>query len=109
MRTATRIFLAGFAMLGFALAVPVTASASTNGTQSHPTGCNSGIADRYRTWAICKHGNGGHYRAIANCKDPETGKLTTAEGNWQSSGGASFAYCQGSSSPSVAGFETKYN
>lgn len=91
-----------------ALGSGTTAFAAGLGARSHPSGCNYGIADSYRTWAICKHSNGGHYRAIANCKDPETGKVSSVVGNWQSSG-TSFAYCYGSSRPSVPGIETKVN
>lgn len=109
MQKVPRMLLVGFAVIGGVLTASSTTSASSVGAKAHPTGCNSGIADPWRTWAVCKHGNGGHYRAIANCKDPETGRLTTAEGNWQSGGALSYAYCNGSSRPSVAGVETKYN
>jgi hypothetical protein len=106
MHKSTRIILAGFATLGFALTAPITASASTTGTQGHPTGCNYSIADKWRTQAACKHSNGGRYRAIANCKDPETGKVLPREGNWMSNGAPSYAYCHGNERPSVAGVET---
>lgn len=106
MHKTAKTLLTGFAMLGFALTTPIAASASTAGTQAHPTGCWSEIADKWRTAAACKHSNGGRWRAIANCKDPETGKVTTTEGNWQSTGGASYAYCHGASRPLVAGIET---
>lgn len=91
----------------FSLGAGTIASANTTGTQAHPTGCTSGIADAWRTYAKCQNSNGGHYRAIANCKDPETGKVTATVGNWLDSGAASYAYCHGASRPLVAGFETK--
>lgn len=109
MHKAPRALLTGFAVIGVMLTASSTASASSAGAKAHPTGCHYQIADRWRTWAMCEHGNGGSYRAIANCKDPETGKVTTAEGNWQRGGGGSYAYCHGSSRPLVAGVETRYN
>lgn len=86
-----------------------TAIAADQGAMAHPSGCNAGIADSYRSWAACKNSNGGHYRAIANCKEPGTGVVSSVVGNWQSGGALSFAYCHGSSRPSIAGFETKVN
>lgn len=107
MRKASKLLMAGVALVGFSFAAPVAASANSSGAQSHPTGCTYGIADAWRTWAICQNGNGGQYRAIANCKDPETGKIMTTEGNWQRARAISYAYCNGASRPSVAGVETK--
>lgn len=109
MRKTFKAIMAGMVMAGALLTASPSASASSVEVKAHPTGCTFGIADAWRTWAMCKNSNGGSYRAIANCKDPETGKITTAEGNWQRGGGLSYAYCSGASRPSVAGFETRYN
>ncbi|GGV61457.1 hypothetical protein GCM10010277_66280 [Streptomyces longisporoflavus] len=93
-------------MLGLAFAAPVTASADSIEVKARPTGCKYQIADAWRTVAYCANSNGGSYRALARCKDAESGEVREYVGDWRKSGWSK-AYCQGSARPKSAGIETK--
>ncbi|PSM38124.1 hypothetical protein C6Y14_37865 [Streptomyces dioscori] len=92
----------------FSFGAGATASADTMDVQAHPSGCEFKIQDAWRTMAKCSESNGGHYRAIAVCKDSE-GRVTNAVGAWKNNSTPSYAYCSGSGKPTAAGVETKYN
>lgn len=91
-------------MLGLTLTAPVTASATAT---AWPTGCTFQVADSKMTVARCSSSNGGHYRAVANCKDTDTGAFKSFVGDWRDNGAWSKAYCQGSTRSTSAGFESK--
>ncbi|MBO7936322.1 hypothetical protein JTP77_010195 [Streptomyces sp. S9] len=59
------------------------------------------------TVAKCDNAHGGHYRALALCKDADTGQTREFEGDWRDNGSWSKAYCQGSFRNPSAGIETK--
>ncbi|MFJ9588679.1 hypothetical protein [Streptomyces acidicola] len=103
-RTA-RVAAAGLAALSLMTAAS-TASASEAGAAARPTGCKYEKLD-WGSVASCSSHNGGHYRALVNCKDPATGKQQVFMGPWLQNGN-SLAYCQGSYRTSMAaGVETR--
>ncbi|WP_327185430.1 hypothetical protein [Streptomyces sp. NBC_01334] len=63
--------------------------------------------DNKLTVAKCSNAHGGHYRAIAVCKDADTGEIKFFDGDWRNNGSWSKAYCQGSTRVQSAGIETK--
>lgn len=73
---------------------------------ARPTGCSYEVFTDKITVAMCENANGGHYRALAICKD-ETGRVREFVGDWRNNGSFSKAYCQGSSRTQSAGVETK--
>ncbi|GAA2288150.1 hypothetical protein GCM10010415_69390 [Streptomyces atrovirens] len=91
-------------MLGLMLSVPATASAAAAG---RPTGCTQQVSGSRMTVARCDESNGGHYRAVAVCKDTDTGAIKLFDGDWRNNGSWSKAYCQGSTIVQSAGIETK--
>ncbi|MEE1803369.1 hypothetical protein ACIQVO_06530 [Streptomyces sp. NPDC101062] len=102
--TPVRAALAGTAVLGLMFMASGTASAAATG---RPTGCTYQVADTKMTVAKCSSANGGHYRAVANCTDPDTGDIVTFVGDWRNNGSWSKSYCQGASRTLSAGIETK--
>lgn len=111
MLQSTRIRTAATPALGvllaglFSLGGGATASASEVGTMAHPSGCSHEVAGNWGTVARCSKHNGGSYRAIAVCKDPETGKVVWSYGGWRQYG-YSYAYCNGSTRATSAGIES---
>ncbi|CAM5590026.1 hypothetical protein SALBM311S_03185 [Streptomyces alboniger] len=91
-------------MLGLMLSAPATASAAATG---RPTGCTYEAVNSQMTVARCSEANGGHYRALAMCKDAETGRFQEFVGDWRNNGSWSKAYCQGSYRNPSPGIETK--
>jgi hypothetical protein len=59
------------------------------------------------TVARCANSNGGHYRAVAACKDPDDGRIRLFYGEWRNDGNFSTAYCQGPTRVQSPGLETK--
>lgn len=98
------VLLAGL----FSLGAGVTASASEVGANAHPTDCHYEIPSAgYGAAARCNKDNGGEYRALVICKDPQTGKVADFHGGWRQYGW-SYAYCQGSyRTPITPGVETR--
>ncbi|MFJ5772587.1 hypothetical protein [Streptomyces sp. NPDC093094] len=96
------VLLAGSFSLN--VAAPATASAAERG---RPTGCSYELINPRLTVAECDRANGGHYRAVANCRDTDTGAIKVFEGDWRNNGSFSKAYCQGSTKAVSAGIETK--
>ncbi|ALC20436.1 hypothetical protein SPRI_2130 [Streptomyces pristinaespiralis] len=106
MRKTPRILATGFMLLGLTLTSPGTAFADSTGTTGRPSGCSYGIAGDWGTWARCDATNGGSFRAIAQCKDVDTGRIQDYVGPWVKIV-RTFAYCQGASTAVGAGIETK--
>ncbi|MFE7903248.1 hypothetical protein ACFU3E_38405 [Streptomyces sp. NPDC057424] len=97
----------GVMMAGaFTLAAGVSATAAEVGATGRPSDCS--VEKRsFGAIASCKNHNGGHYRALIVCKNPENGKMVDFEGGWRKAG-LSYAYCQGSySKPVHEGLATK--
>ncbi|MEU0457363.1 hypothetical protein ABZ322_31150 [Streptomyces sp. NPDC006129] len=97
----------GVMMAGaFTLAAGASATAAEFGATGRPSDCSV----EKKSWgasAYCKEHNGGHYRALIVCKNPENGKMVDFEGAWRKAG-ISNAYCQGSYlKPVHEGYETK--
>ncbi|MFJ2968544.1 hypothetical protein ACIPIC_40545 [Streptomyces collinus] len=86
------------------LSTPVTASASAS---ARPTGCTQQIPNKQMTVAKCSKSNGGHYRAVAACKDPDDGRIWLFYGEWRNDANFSTAYCGGATKVQSAGLETK--
>lgn len=97
------VLMAGLFMLGSG----GTATASDVGPLARPTGCSMEVPGNWGTVARCSNHNGGSYRAIAVCKDPDNGKVLHFYGPWRQVG-FSYAYCQGSYRATSAGIETSY-
>ncbi|MEU0388101.1 hypothetical protein [Streptomyces chartreusis] len=97
----------GVMMAGaFTLAAGAGATAAEVGATGRPSDCNV-EKKSFGAIAMCKKHNGGHYRALVVCKDPESGKMMDFAGAWRKSG-VSYAYCQGSYlKPVHEGHETK--
>ncbi|SOR78627.1 hypothetical protein SCNRRL3882_2094 [Streptomyces chartreusis NRRL 3882] len=97
----------GVMMAGaFTLAAGASATAAEVGATGRPSDCNV-EKKSFGAIAMCKKHNGGHYRALVVCKDPESGKMMDFAGAWRKSG-VSYAYCQGSYlKPVHEGHETK--
>ncbi|ADI09452.1 hypothetical protein SBI_06332 [Streptomyces bingchenggensis BCW-1] len=105
-RTVTTPVL-GVLLVGlFSLGAGATASASEAGTMAHPTGCSYEKPGSWGTVARCTSNNGGSYRAIALCKDPENGRVEDFYGTWKKTG-FSYAYCQGDYLAYTPGIETR--
>jgi hypothetical protein len=103
-----RTFTAALAVLRtgfFSLGAGATASASDIGTLARPTGCKAMVFGDWGATATCSNHNGGSFRAIAICKDPETGKVLWGYGPWKQTG-VSLAYCQGATKVTSAGIQT---
>lgn len=98
------VILTGSAIVSLIFILPTTASASITG---RPTGCTAEVSGDKMTVARCGSSNGGHYRAVAVCKDPDTGDIKLFDGDWRNNGSFSKAYCQGATRVQSAGFETK--
>lgn len=90
-------------MLGLMISAPATASAAAT---AHPTGCRQQVVSTSMAVAACSKANGGHYRAVAVCKDTDTGDVKLFDGDWRNNGSFSKAYCQGSTRIQSAGIET---
>ncbi|MBA0049733.1 hypothetical protein E0L36_02080 [Streptomyces sp. AJS327] len=106
MRRTPRLLLAGAALTGAALlTAPASASAASAGPTAWPTGCAYAKHTSTMTLATCTHHNGGSYRAHADCKDPDTGKVKTFVGDWRQTGDSK-AYCGGATRVKTAGIET---
>ncbi|CAM5589853.1 hypothetical protein SALBM311S_03182 [Streptomyces alboniger] len=87
------------------MAIP-NASAAAN---ANPTGCHYEVpSGKWGGVARCDKSNGGHYRALVLCKDPDTGALKEFVGDWRTTGWSK-AYCGITGTASSAGIETKYN
>ncbi|MCP8711910.1 hypothetical protein [Streptomyces sp. AC04842] len=81
-----------------------TASAAAT---AHPTGCSAQKVLSDAVGAQCTKSNGGHYKAIANCKAVVGGTEFSREaGVWKSSG-LSIVYCPSGSYVTDAGYMTK--
>lgn len=91
-------------MLGLMISAPATASAAA---KAWPTGCTQQEVGSKMTVAKCSNSNGGHYRAVAVCKDTDNGRIYLFDGDWRNNGSWSKAYCQGSTRVQSAGIETK--
>ncbi|MFE2529011.1 hypothetical protein ACFXEL_32840 [Streptomyces sp. NPDC059382] len=83
-----------------------SATASASAT-AWPTGCHYSVEGVKMTVAKCSNSHGGHYRAVADCKNPDTGAIETFVGDWRNNGSWSKAYCQGPSRTVYAGIDTK--
>lgn len=105
MRTTTRVILAGSATIGLLFSMPAAASAAA--TKARPTGCTQQVVNTRMTVAKCSNSHGGHYRAVAVCKDPDNGRVYLFDGDWRNNGSFSKAYCQGATAVQSAGIETK--
>lgn len=99
--SALGVLMAGVLSLG----AGATASASEVGALAHPSGCSYEVPGSWGATARCTSDNGGSYRAIAVCKDAETGKVQHFFGNWRQYG-FSYAYCNGAYRATSAGIET---
>jgi hypothetical protein len=89
----------------FSLGAAVPASASGTAVTARPTGCHHETPGDWGAVARCGNHNGGSYRAIAVCKYPN-GTVHVIEGPWKKTGW-SYAYCQGDSSATSSGIETR--
>lgn len=92
----------------FSLGAGASASASEVGIMAHPTGCHYEVPGSWGSVARCSKHNGGAYRALVLCKDPNTGKIYNYVGAWRQTG-FSYAYCQGNTQASSAGVETRFS
>lgn len=91
----------------FSLGAAGTAFAGDVGIMARPTGCSFEIPPgNWGSVARCTNHNGGDYRALVLCKDPDNGKVTDHYGGWRQIG-FSYAYCNGDSNPISAGVETR--
>lgn len=90
----------------FSLGAGAPASASEVGATARPTGCHYELLGDWAS-ARCQNINGGSYRALIICKDPETGKAREFTGGWTQRH-RSDAYCQGGYTKGIsAGIETR--
>ncbi|SDE04072.1 hypothetical protein [Glycomyces harbinensis] len=107
--TVLSLMFVAFAVLGAGAPASASSAAPTDevGVTAWPTGCRYEIQpSQWRaTGATCSSANGGSYRALANCKERETGRVLVAFGDWRQTGW-SFAYCPGAYVPIAAGIET---
>ncbi|MEV8595661.1 hypothetical protein [Streptomyces sp. NPDC052012] len=109
MRAVSKVVLTGSAVAGLVLAAVPAAVGAAAGPSARPTGCHYEVANASMTVANCENSNGGHYRAVALCKEADTGAYKEFVGDWRNNGGWSKAYCGGSYRVSSAGIDTKVN
>ncbi|WP_225636003.1 hypothetical protein [Streptomyces solaniscabiei] len=98
------MLIAGGMLAVSPLVLQGTASAAAT---AHPTGCSSQKVLNDAVGAQCTRSNGGHYKAIANCKAVVGGAEFAREaGVWKSSG-LSIVYCPSGTYVTDAGYMTK--
>lgn len=73
---------------------------------ARPSSCHYEVPGDWGGVAWCDKDNGGAYRALALCKDNDTGKVFNYVGMWRQVG-FSYAYCQGNTRAISAGIETR--
>ncbi|MFF3459950.1 hypothetical protein ACFYXH_37755 [Streptomyces sp. NPDC002730] len=115
MKKQLSVLLAGGALATFALGFQGTASAAAYESAADksvtvmgwPTGCEYNKVFINGGAARCAKGNGGHYKAVANCARWDgTGVVVREAGKWVSSGW-SLVYCPPETHVASAGITMK--
>ncbi|WP_159107054.1 hypothetical protein [Streptomyces coelicoflavus] len=101
------LLVAGGILAVSPLALQSTAIAATDAATGWPTGCSAKKILSDAVGAQCTNSNGGHYKAIANCKSVVGGvEFSREAGVWKSSG-LSVVYCPSGSYVTDAGYMEK--
>ncbi|MGI5447682.1 hypothetical protein ACQEVM_18310 [Streptomyces sp. CA-243310] len=101
------VLVMGGALAAFTLGFQGVASAAPAGATAHPSGCTYQTNFDNGAMARCKHSNGGHYRATANCFRWDGGGIVVIDAvAWRSSGWSN-VYCPAMTTFKSAGIVSK--
>lgn len=105
MKKRLSVLIVGGVLAVSPLAFQGTASAGT--VRAHPTGCTAQKFLSDSVEATCSKSNGGHYKAIANCKVVVGGQEFSREAAVWKSSGLSIVHCPAGTYVISAGVMTK--